>query len=243
VEATVQLGEAIAIVLEFLGLKEAEPPVFIAGVIEVTVLDGLQVCHRGKTVTTPHWKRDEDMQIADDWRSHAQRLGLPPGPYSMRAAALLIRKKAKLRVKVKVLKSKRISGKATLTGVIGGLTFTGTCPTGEGEHTVEVTADAAPDVMRVYRGRIQWRLEITSPVMSVSAGGSLIELYFVMATPRPMYTKGVWVEVLRLLFGRVGVDRTWPGTRSPITGSSTTPPAVKPSTTTGRRFRSGSTST
>jgi hypothetical protein len=205
-----QIGEAISFVLSLLGFgPDEEQPEFVAVVTEVTVVNGYAACRGKSPIPNPHWKRDDEAAIVDDWKADATRLGLAPGPYSKRAAVLPIKKKAKLKVKVKVIKSKKVSGDAKLVGAIGDLVFRGTCPTGVGEHVVDVVLDDAPTEMRAYRGHIRWRLQLSSPAWTVSAGASLMELYFIIGKPREMFdANGVWVELLRLLFGRVRVAGT-----------------------------------
>src|SRR5262249_45880924 len=82
----------------------------------------------------------------------------------------------------------------------------GTCPSSAGEHTVRARIVDPPDELRVCRGRIAWRLEVEATPISANLGSTLAEIYFVLGQPSlPFREKGVWVEALRFLFGRVGV--------------------------------------
>ena len=82
---------------------------------------------------------------------------------------------------------------------------------GDGPVHISVKAKitSPPSELTAVRGKISWGL--TLPSRPVPLGTSLIELYFVLAAPTASYRrKGVWAEVLRFLFGRVGVSGSDP---------------------------------
>jgi hypothetical protein len=136
-------------------------------------------------------------------------LHLPVEPYSKRAAVYLIGGLGgpyDVEVKVRITRSKNVSGEARLTGTFSGVSIEGTCPSNAGEHTVRARIVNPPEELHVCRGRIAWRLDVEATPISVSLGSTLAEIYFILGRPSPPYRDGgVWVEVLRFLFGRVGV--------------------------------------
>lgn len=187
-----------------------EPFELKAELVSVSFKSGLRVTCRGTTIAPPHWEVGKEGEITDDWKEMAETLCLPSEPYSKRAAVFLIKGAAgatyDVDVKVRVTKSKNVSGDGKLVGSLGGLTIEGVCPTGAGEHTVSATIKEPPEEIQSYRGMMAWGIEVESAPISLSLGSALVEVYFVLAKPgdRP-YPDGVWSEVLRFLCGKVGV--------------------------------------
>jgi hypothetical protein len=182
---------------------------FDAELVSVTFKGSLKTSHGRATISGPHWEAGKDSQLTDDWKDMARKLGLSPEPYSRRAAVYLIKGAAgashDVQVKVKVNKSRNVSGEARLIGNLKGLTVEGKCPTSVGEHVVAATFTDVPEDIQQYRGRMAWALEVPSAA-SVNLGTSLAEVYFIVGPPTKPYAKvGVWSEVLRFLCGKVGV--------------------------------------
>ena len=180
-----------------------------AELVSVNFISTLKTSHAKAPITGPHWQAGHDREITDDWLKMAMKLRLPRGPYSKRAAVYRVKGaggKYDVEVKVKITKSKNVSGNAKLVGNLRGLVVEGTCPTSVGEHTVAATFTCLPEDIRAYRGKMSWRLEATSAGITVSLATTLAEIYFILGHPtKPFMRNGVWTEVLRFLCGRVGV--------------------------------------
>lgn len=181
---------------------------FEAELVSITFDSGIPVTHGKAAVKTPHWEAGKEGEITDDWKAMAAKLGLPAEPYSKRAAVYLINgasgAKYEVKVKVKVTKSKNISGKAKLLGNFNGLEIEGSCETGAGEHEVTAKFNDPPKSILGGCTRISWGLDVPD-FGSVSLGATLAEIYFVLGKPEKPYTNGVWAEVLRFLCGKVKV--------------------------------------
>jgi hypothetical protein len=184
---------------------------FEAELVSVTFDSGIPVTHGdGKTkITPPHWEAGKEGEITDDWSATALKARLPAEPYSKRAAVYLIKgaagAKYDVKVKVKVTKSKNISGKAKLLGDFMGLVIEGDCETGAGEHEVPAKIKDPPESIAGGCARISWGLDVPD-FGCVGLGASLAEIYFVLAKPPIPYPDGVWSEALRFLCGKVGVE-------------------------------------
>lgn len=200
-----QVGEPVSLA------PSTTPPdtEFAAELVSVTFKSGVKTSHLKAEVKVPHWEAGKEAEIEDDWKDMAKKLGVPPEPYSKRAAVFLIKSAGgayDVEVKVKVTKSKNVSGDAKLLGNFQGLAIEGSCPTGAGEHTVAAKFTEPPDEIASYRGKIGWGLEVASVSMTVNLGTSLAEVYFILAKPTAPYRAGVWAEALRFLCGKVGVN-------------------------------------
>ena len=201
-----QVGEPVALATS----RETPPDTTLeAELLSVTFKSRVKVSRAKATISGPHWERGKEGKIEDDWRRRARKMRLPDGPYSKRAAVYLVRGATgghEVEVKVKVNKSQNLPAEAQLVGHLRGLVIEGTCPTSLGEHTVIAEIAEAPAEIRGYRGKIAWRLSIESVALAVNLGTTLAEIYFILGSPSLPYAKGgVWAEVLRFLFGRVGI--------------------------------------
>jgi hypothetical protein len=203
-----EIGELVSVA------PPAPPPPpdteFAAELVSVTFKSGVKTSHAQAEVTPPHWEAGKEAAIEDDWTDMAKKLGLPAAPYSKRVAVYLVKGKAgasyDVEVKLKVTKSKNVSGDGKLRGNFNGLSIEGTCPTGTGEHTVVATITEPPETIQSYRGKIGWGIEVDSASLSVELGTTLAEIYFILGKPTAPYSAdGVWAEVLRFLCGKVGV--------------------------------------
>lgn len=201
-----QVGEPISVAPPSSTPDDVE---FAAELVSVNFKGSLKTSHAKAEITGPHWEKGKEGEVVDDWKDMAKKLGLPPEPYSKRAAVFLVKGSAggayDVEVKVKVTKSKNVSGDAKLLGNFNGLVIEGKCPTGAGEHVVAAKLTEPPEDIQAFRGRIGWGLEVPSYGGSVSLGTTLAEVYFILGLPTTQYKKGVWVEVLRFLCGKVGV--------------------------------------
>jgi hypothetical protein len=203
--ATVQVGEPVAVV------PVAEPPPdseFAGEVLSVTFKSGIKVSYLRKPIAGPHWEKGSEGAIVDLWSRLAKVLNLPLVPYSKRAVVYLaagLDGSYDVEVKLKITKSKNVGGEARLTGTLCGTSIEGTCPSSLGEHTVSARITNPPDELRACRGRITWRLDVDATPIGANLGSTFAEIYFILGRPGFRYRMGVWVEVLRLLFGRVGV--------------------------------------
>ncbi len=200
-----QVGEPVSV---------APPPAppedkdFAAELVSITFKSSIKTSHSKATVAGPHWEAGKEAEITDDWQAMAKKMGLPAEPYSKRAATYLVKGAGgshDIEVKIKVTKSKNVSGDAKLVGNFSGLVIEGACPTGAGEHTVTAKFLEPPEDIHGYRGKIGWGLEVPSAGMTVSLGTTLAEVYFILGKPTSPYAKGAWVEALRFLCGKVGV--------------------------------------
>jgi hypothetical protein len=202
----VQVGEPAAAAASDKPAPEIE---LAAELISVTFKSAVKTSHARATVQEPHWESGSEAQIEDDWSQSAKRMRLPPGPYSKRAAVYLVKGAGgghEVEVKVKVTKSRNVSGDAKLLGTFRGLSIEGSCPTAAGEHTVTAQITDPPEEIQAYRGKIAWRLSAESPAVTVNLGSTLAEVYFILGIPTlPYRTNGVWAEALRFLCGRIGV--------------------------------------
>ena len=180
---------------------------FEAELVAIDFKGSLKTARAKAAITGPHWQQGQEAAITDDFVATAKRYGIPTKPYSKRAAVYLVKgaKGAKydVEVKVKVTKSKNVSGDAKLTGDLGGVTVEGTCPTSVGEHTVAAKIIDPPADIQSVRGRGGWGLAVPSANVSVIIGTSLVEVYFILGPPVQAYNAdGVWSEALRFLYGR-----------------------------------------
>jgi hypothetical protein len=186
-----QVGEPVSVAPPSTPPDDVE---FEAELVSVTFKSTLKTSHAKATINGPHWETGKEGEITDDWKDMAKKLRLPPEPYSKRAAVYLVKGAGgsyDIDVKVKVTKSKNVSGDAKLVGNLKGLTAEGTCPTGAGEHTVPAKFTEPPEDIQGYRGRMGWGLEAISAGRSVSLGTSLAEVYFILGNPTtPSRTKG-----------------------------------------------------
>ena len=169
-----------------------------AVVIEITFKTDITSARDRAAIAPPHWKEGEDP--TDSWPL-ATTLGLGSGPFSKKAATYLVKDGGGPRaveVKIRVTKCINVSGTGTLKGVIGSLEIEGSCELAAGEHTVAATIKEMPENIAYFHGLLNWRME-ASDFGQMALNGTLIELFFVLATPTPKYTPGVWVEALRLV--------------------------------------------
>jgi hypothetical protein len=167
-------------------------------VIEITFKTDITSARDRSAIAPPHWKEGEDP--TDSWPL-ASTLGLGSGPFSKKAATYKVKAAGgptEVEVKVRVTKCVNVSGTGALKGVIGSLEIHGSCPLAAGEHTVTAHIQEMPENITYFHGMLNWRME-ASPFGQMAMNGTLIELFFVLATPDSKYTPGVWVEALRLV--------------------------------------------
>jgi hypothetical protein len=202
-----QVGEPISVAAVAASPPEVE---FAAELVSVRFKTPVKTSHTKAEIVGPHWEVGKEPEIDDDWGAQAKKMRLPVEVYYSRRAAVYLVKRAgktwEVEVKVKVTKSKNVSGDAKLEGHLRGLSIEGTCPTAAGEHTITAKITDPPDSIQAYRGKIAWALAVESAGISANLGTTLAEVYFILGQPTTTpYHKGVWVEVLRFLCGRVGV--------------------------------------
>ena len=201
-----QVGEPVSVVAVAAPPPEVE---FAARLVSVRFKTPVKTSHGKAEIVGPHWEVGKETEIDDDWGAQARKMRLPVELYYSRRAAVYLVKGAggpwEVEVKVKVTKSKNVSGNARLVGQLRDLSIEGTCPTAAGEHTITAKITDPPDSIQAYRGKIAWGLAVESAGISVSLGATLAEIYFILADPGTPFEKGVWVEALRFLCGRVGV--------------------------------------
>ncbi len=200
-----QIGEPVAVVPIATPPPDAE---LEAEIVSITFKSGIKVSQRRTPVEGPHWEKGRESAIEDLWTRLASRLHLPLELYSKRAAVYLaggLDGVYDVEVKLKITKSENVSGEARLHGVFCGIAIEGSCPSSAGEHTVAARIINPPDDLRACRGRIAWRLDVDPTPIRASLGSTFVEIYFILGRPGFRYRKGVWVEALRFLFGRVGV--------------------------------------
>lgn len=159
-----------------------------------------------KAPTGPNWKAGTNPE--QDWSASASKYGLTKSRYASVPAVYLIKGASgasyELQVAIEVTKSKGVSRNAKLVGRLAGMEIEGSCPTGTGEHTVTAEITQPTEQLREFRGPIAWGLELSA--MSYALASTFVELYFILDTPTPTYAStGVWAEVLRFVFGRIGV--------------------------------------
>lgn len=165
-----------------------------AAVIELEFAAPVKASLENALITPPHWK------FGDPTDKPTKK----PVVYPANASSV------KAKVKVKVTKSKNISGDAKLVGTLNQLVFKGTCPTSEGEHTVEVSLEKVPDYLLRLRGSISWGLEVDSAGFSMALNSTQVEFMVIFRpplSPFPAHPLGVPVEALRWVFLRGSVDR------------------------------------
>ena len=201
-----QIGEPVAVVPAATPPPDAE---LEAELVSITFKSGIKVSECRVEVEGPHWESGKESVVEDLWSRLAGLLHLPVEPYSKRAAVYLIGGfggSYDVEVKIRITRSKNVSGEARLIGTFSGVSIEGTCPSNAGEHTVRARIVNPPEELRVCRGRISWRLDVEATPIGARLGSTLAEIYFILGRPSlPFRHDGVWVEVLRFLFGRVGV--------------------------------------
>jgi hypothetical protein len=203
----VQVGEPVSVAPPMPPLDEVR---FAAELVSVSFKSSLKTSYAQAAISSPHWEAGKDSEVRDDWKDMAKKVGVAAAQFSKRAAVYLVKGGTggvyDVEVKVKVTQSENVSGDAKLIGNLGGLTIEGTCPTGAGDHVVTARFIEPPDEMRAFRGKMGWGLDVPSYGRSVNLGTSIAEVYFILGAPTTPYASaGVWSEVLRFLFGRVGV--------------------------------------
>jgi len=202
-----QIGEPVAVVPIATPPPDAE---LEAEIVAITFKSKIKVSHWRATVEGPHWEKGKESAIEDFWTRLAALFHLPIEPHSKRAAVYLIAGLGgpyDVDVKIRITKSKNVSGDGRLIGRLSGVLVEGTCPSSVGEHMVRAHIVNPPEGLRACLGRIAWRLEVEATAISASLGSTLAEIYFILGRPSPPYRDGgVWVEVLRFLFGRIAVD-------------------------------------
>ena len=122
-------------------------------------------------VEGPHWESGKESVVEDLWSRLAGSLHLPVEPYSKRAAVYLIGGLGgpyDVEVKIRITRSKNVSGEARLIGTFSGVSIEGTCPSNAGEHTVRARIVNPPEELRVCRGRIAWRLDVEATPIGAS---------------------------------------------------------------------------
>jgi len=201
-----QIGEPVAVVPAATPPSDAE---LEAELVSITFKSKIKVSHGRATVEGPHWEKGEESVIEDLWTRLAGLFHLPVEPYSKRAAVYLIGGLGgpyDVDVRIRVTRSRNVSGEARLVGTFSGVSIEGTCPSSAGEHMVRARITNPPEELTACRVRIAWRLDVDAAGVSAGLGSTLAEVYFILGRPSPPYREGgVWVEVLRFLFGRVGV--------------------------------------
>lgn len=200
-----QIGEPVAVV----PVATPPPDATLEGeILAITFNSKIKVSHRRATVEGPHWQKGKESAVEDLWSRLAALFHLPNEPYSKRAAVYLIAGLGgpyDVEVKVRITTSRNVTGNARLIGRLSGVSIEGNCPSSAGDHTVRARIANPPEGLMDCRGRIAWRLEVEASAISANLGSTLAELYFILGRPSPPYRDaGVWVEVLRFLFGRVG---------------------------------------
>jgi len=201
----VEVGESACAAAAYLPPPDTE---LVAELLSVTFKSPVKVSRARATIAGPHWERGQEAAIEDDWSATARKMRLPPEPYSTRAAVYLVRDAGAahdVEVRLRISKSRNVSGPAVLAGSLNGLMVEGTCPSVVGEHLVTATIANPPDGTLACRGRIGWAISIPGAALTLGLGTSLAEIYFILGEPRrPFQAGGVWVEVLRFIFGRMG---------------------------------------
>ncbi len=176
--------------------------------LSITFKSGIKVSYLRRVVEGPHWEKGKDGAIDDLWSRLAKVLNLALVPYSKRAAVYLVADSVgpyDVEVKLKITKSKNVSGEARLIGTLSGVSIEGTCPSSAGEHTVSARITKPPEELRACRGRIAWRLDVDATPIGASLGSTFVEIYFILGRPGFRYRKRRLGRGVALLFGRVGV--------------------------------------
>jgi hypothetical protein len=190
-----QIGEAVTMEM----LAPIDPFEFAARVVSVDFVDSVPVTVQGAKVAGPHWAYDTRTSYLQDWTSKTTYPRALQWFFSTKPAAYTRTGGRKVTVKVKVEKSKGVSGDGNLLGLFGALLIKGTCPTSEGEHSVDATLVGWDDAIHAAVGAIQWGLEVSSLGVSFALGPSFVELYVLLNKPARMYKNGVPAEVLRFM--------------------------------------------
>jgi len=201
-----QIGEPVAVVPVATPPPDAELQAEIGA---ITFKSGIKVSRARVTVEGPHWEKGKERALEDIWTRIARLLHLPVEPYSKRPSVYLaggLGGPYGVQVKLKITKSRNVSGNARLVGTFSGVSIEGTCPSSAGEHTVAARITNPPEELRACRGHIAWRLESEATPITANLGATFAEIYFILGIPSVPYRKfGVWAEALRFLFGHVGV--------------------------------------
>jgi hypothetical protein len=178
---------------------------FHVEILEITWKSGIDAVWGKSKIPTPHWEKGGNFNEED----YPEPLRYPKG--STRPGIYLLDKKGSntLSVKVKVTNRDNLSGNFLLRGTLGGtglLVMQGPCPL-RGEHEVELNITNLPDSMQHYTGDSKWDV--------VEMGGKQrkfpicerprLEVFVVYDKPTDLYTGGVWIEALRLMFKAAGV--------------------------------------
>ncbi len=169
-------------------IPEPEDKYLNVRVVEIDFHESYKTANNKATVNAPHWP-------CNKYQFN----------YSEKPAVYRIATPARAKVKIEV-DCKGMSGSGKLIGNLQGFRFEGKMNLSNGQQVVDVTMDDSPDSVRWLKGQASWGAEGCG--LSVSAGNTFVELFFVIddpAKPKFFSGRGVWAEALRFLFenGRV----------------------------------------
>lgn len=156
----------------------------------ITVGSGIPVYLDGRTVPPPNW--EPGIPLEDHHGSKR------PGVF------IIAKTKPYPGLKVEI-DIPRIDGikTTTLVGMLGHLTFKGTVDGTKSRQTVLVNPGYRPPHFRRIRGDMKWLLELETDSGRKHKipfpHKTRLELYWIYDQPGPMFKKGVWVRLLRIL--------------------------------------------
>jgi hypothetical protein len=214
------LLDTIKAVFSWMGIGSSAPPCPLkelqAEVVRVTFNSPVLVA-RGQVPVPqpPHWEEGVDVNETEAGETEGSQR---PAVYLIEGAG----GSSQATVRVRLTRSRNVAGTGTLIGRLGQLIIEGTCPvTPEGaEHDVDARISVSrptseggrlPTSIHRYRGDMVWGLYVPDMNQTLLLGTTRVEVYFVLGTPRNQIYQddvGVWVEALRFLCGRVGVEGT-----------------------------------
>jgi len=181
-------------------------------VIEFTWKSGILVARNGGLIDTPHWTEQDSPIIPEEDKEEIQHYGSG----SKRPGVYLIRNKgadtAEVKINIHLIdpNGEVVGKKYKLYCDFCDLkmqsvdSFTMT----SGTHTVTMKITNLPDTLQHYEGKA---IFTATPEDKYGRdpgkieNNPLLEVFVIYDNPMTFYTKGVWVEALRLVFKKAGV--------------------------------------
>jgi hypothetical protein len=146
-----------------------------------------------KVVQAPHWTPQLAPRLTD-------------GDGSFKPAIFQSGLTSTAEVIVQINATDGATGQGILQGSLGGIQLSGTVPILVGQHNVVVTLQGPHNEIARHAGDVEWTVTDQFFASSILAGRTRLEIFFVLASPMPFFSGGVWVEALRFLVKKVGLS-------------------------------------
>lgn len=174
--------------------KDEKKKKLIAKIIEINFKSQIDLHEKKKKIKPPHWK--------------FRRKKIKPACYTRKSGG----GKKDLEVKIKITELENISGNATLVGEVSGIKIKSeSFSLKKGKiGPIKCKLEDLPDTLYYYNKEIiTWKIEHGSDKYSLINNSPVI-LFIIFNKPAKPWTatgsKSIWVEALKFLFTKVGVN-------------------------------------